>query len=948
MAFFRNWQGNASNRGDWVFGNSRDDTINGLDGNDWIWGRSGNDILNGGRGNDNLFGGRGNDQLNGGLGNDRLFGGWGNDQLNGGDGNDRLYGGRGDDRLDGGEGNDRLFGGWGNDQLNGGEGNDRLYGGRGNDQLDGGEGNDRLFGGWGNDQLNGGEGNDRLYGGRGNDILKGGSGYDRVFGGRGDDTFVYTYGENIDAKDRYYGGRGEDTLRLEFTAEEWEALNSDGNDLANELIEFQDFIAARVNEETGEAGRGAFQFEAIGLRAGRFENLEVVIDGEVTDINNNLVVAQDDVAEVLAGGEVPEFSAAFAFASVSRADISVNDGSRIDVLANDEANDGVASVRIVEGPEAGRVVVNADNSVSFDANGEFAALAVGEVRTVTFTYETTDVDGDADQATVSVDVVGVNDGPTATDVEVTLGESDSDVEGFTAEAETSQVRNAGAFYVFDYDAGTLSDIARTTGSLNFAEVAPENGVILHLNPNTNGWVLSAAKVSDGTLTEVDPASISLGGYDGGSFAFENTLIVQDTAVGVAVDLQITDVPTPDGLADFAIILTGVDYDGSDGVIVADVETASGSVAPSTSVNAETDSITIVADASDIDTSDVLTYTIDDTGLLGSVVNNGDGTFTYSQDNQFGNLSVGQTATESFTYTVEDGNGGSATATATVTVQGENDNPDAQALSGEVIARGEGVPGFETEVGPNVAGNAGLWFVTDYETGETTTVVRTTGALTFEDVAPENGAVVQINPNSSNWAIEAATYTSGVRNTLDPESFSVTGYDGASLIHNGVLFLTEPGSGIGVSFSAQNVETPDGTADFNFNFEGLSYLGAGNPIEVSLESATVTVPRTAADTDLILFADATDQDDADVLTFSVDTEGTRGSVTGNGDGSFQYSTDGQFDDLMFGETFTDTFTYTVDDGNGGQDTELVSIIVNGIGTELIEEDILTIEDGALII
>ena len=40
--------------------------------------------------------------------------------------------------------------------------------------------------------------------------------------------------------------------------------------------------------------------------------------------------------------------------------------------------------------------------------------------------------------------------------------------------------------------------------------------------------------------------------------------------------------------------------------------------------------------------------------------------------QFNDLAAGETATDSFTYTVDDGNGGTDTATVTVTINGAND------------------------------------------------------------------------------------------------------------------------------------------------------------------------------------------------------------------------------------------------------------------------------------
>jgi VCBS repeat-containing protein len=118
-----------------VSGTNKDNILTGTDRLDIIFGRKGDDVLDGRGGKDFLFGGKGGDTLFGGDGNDFLFGGKGKDLLDGGDGNDFLFGGKGNDRLFGGNGNDFLFGGKGNDFLDGGAGSDRIVADKGNDTV---------------------------------------------------------------------------------------------------------------------------------------------------------------------------------------------------------------------------------------------------------------------------------------------------------------------------------------------------------------------------------------------------------------------------------------------------------------------------------------------------------------------------------------------------------------------------------------------------------------------------------------------------------------------------------------------------------------------------------------------------------------------------------------------------------------------------------------------
>lgn len=110
----------ATQLGDYLYGNERDNSIDGLDGDDVIHGERGNDTLRGDAGDDVLHGDEGDDVLDGGEGDDRLFGGSGNDELRGGQGDDLLSGGSGDDlyHIAAGDGHDVITDADGTDQVN--------------------------------------------------------------------------------------------------------------------------------------------------------------------------------------------------------------------------------------------------------------------------------------------------------------------------------------------------------------------------------------------------------------------------------------------------------------------------------------------------------------------------------------------------------------------------------------------------------------------------------------------------------------------------------------------------------------------------------------------------------------------------------------------------------------------------------------------------------------
>ncbi|SFN78358.1 VCBS repeat-containing protein, partial [Cohaesibacter marisflavi] len=67
-------------------------------------------------------------------------------------------------------------------------------------------------------------------------------------------------------------------------------------------------------------------------------------------------------------------------------------------------------------PSEGIVTLNDDGSYSFDPGTAFDDLAVGESREVSFTYTADDGNGSTDQGTVTIEVTGTNDAPTAVDL----------------------------------------------------------------------------------------------------------------------------------------------------------------------------------------------------------------------------------------------------------------------------------------------------------------------------------------------------------------------------------------------------------------------------------------------------------------------------------------------------------------------------------------------------
>ena len=133
----------------------------------------------------------------------------------------------------------------------------------------------------------------------------------------------------------------------------------------------------------------------------------------------------------------------------------------------------------------------------------------------------------------------------------------------------------------------------------------------------------------------------------------------------------------------------------------------------TTVNEDSMGATLTADFTDVDTLDNHTFS-NTAATFGDVTNNNDGTFTYVASGNFDYLKAGESTTDSFTYTVDDGHGGVATRTANILITGVNDAPTAIADTGTATEDGGIVSGSvaANDLDPDHDESANLSFTLD--------------------------------------------------------------------------------------------------------------------------------------------------------------------------------------------------------------------------------------------
>ena len=342
----------------------------------------------------------------------------------------------------------------------------------------------------------------------------------------------------------------------------------------------------------------------------------------------------------------------------------------------------------------------------------------------------------------------------------------------------------------------------TTGDQAQAEVsALANGGFVVAWSDTSVGVETSGDDASGAAVraqvfDAPPATAIVGTYgtltilaDGGyTYAIDNTNPAVDA---LAQGQQVTDVFTyevADGnggfdTADLSVTVTGTN-DGPTAVADTGMVSEDG---PAISID-------LTGNDTDVDTLDDLEIqSIDTTGTLGQVTINPDNdSVTYDPNGQFESLAAGQTATDTFTYTVSDGNGGVDTAIATVTINGVNDAPVATANVAAVVE--DNVAPFSEDAGNVLTDDDGSGVDTDAE-GDPLTVTRISsdGGATFTavpgDLTPTMSGT-EFLVNSTTFDTQSAPSVTGLTGggfVVTWQDFSQTAGDASGFAVRGQLY-----------------------------------------------------------------------------------------------------------------------------------------------------------------
>ena len=237
---------------------------------------------------------------------------------------------------------------------------------------------------------------------------------------------------------------------------------------------------------------------------------------------------------------------------------------------------------------------------------------------------------------------------------------------------------------------------------------------------------------------------------------------------------------------------------------------------------------------------------------GSLALASDGTYTYTLDNSaLNSLNTGQSATDTYVYTVSDGQGGSATATLTITVYGADEANVAPTASDDATSITEDVA---TQVSGNVITND-----SDSD-GGTLTVTPATPSLTY-------GSLSLASDGAYTYTLTDSALDSLDNGQQATDTYVYTLSDGQGGSDTATLMITINGAdeitvnvseGVGVavgSLSCNDATVSPGetttctataaTGYQNLTLSGCNGVSGGSPYNTGAISGTCTVTASAS-------------------------------------------------------------------------------------------------------
>ncbi|MDQ4145134.1 MAG: Ig-like domain-containing protein [Actinomycetota bacterium] len=523
----------------------------------------------------------------------------------------------------------------------------------------------------------------------------------------------------------------------------------------------------------------------------------------------------------------------------------------------------------------------------------------------------------------------------------------------------------------DLDGDPISVISNTNGS-NGTVSCGETTCTYTPNAHFNGTDTFTYRVSDGTGADTGTVTVTVNPVEDPPNALDDSVGTAEDSGGT-FDVLANDVD-PDGdvvtitsntnATNGTVSCTLIDcsytgnanFNGTDsftytiadgkggtdtatvGVRVVSVNDAPQAAADSLSA-AEDSPATVIVNANDTDVDgDALSVSSSTDGADGTVSCLG-GSCTYTPRRDF-------FGTDSFTYTISDGNGGSAEATVSVTVEPAPDVPTAR---DDTLTTPEDTEGTVNVLANDEDPDGDAISITSNTNGANGSVICGASSCTYTPAPNFNGtdsftysisdgigdaqsATVSVTVSSVNDAPDA----SGDSMTTDedqPTSLDVLLNDSDVEGHALAVSSSTNGTNGTVTCSAGSctyTPAPNFNGTDSFTYTVTDGPGGSDTATVQVSVAPVPDAPNAIDDLLEISEDSVgsvnvfsnDSDaDGDQLSISANTNGAKGSATCSGN-SCTYTPQSD-------SHGSDSFTYTISDGQGGTDTATVAVEVASV-------------------
>ncbi|MBA6243144.1 MULTISPECIES: tandem-95 repeat protein [unclassified Psychrobacter] len=356
-------------------------------------------------------------------------------------------------------------------------------------------------------------------------------------------------------------------------------------------------------------------------------------------------------------------------------------------------------------------------------------------------------------------------------------------------------------------------------------------------------------------------------------------------------------------------------------------------------------------ATDIDGDD-LTFALDTDANNGTVVVNADGSYSYTPNDNFN-------GSDSFTYTITDGTE-TITQTATITVASVNDLPVSK--NSNIEATEDTVATGQLEAATD-ADSDNLTYAIKDNAANGTVIVNADGSYSYTpdtDFNGEDSFTYTIDDGQGGMITQTATITVAAVNDAPVAEDSSISTD-EDTVAKGQLVATDV-DGDNLTFALDSGAS-NGTAIVNasgsYSYTPNANFNGSDSFTYTITDGTETITQTATITvasvnDLPVSTDSsssTNEDaeatgtlatatdaDGDELTYALKDTAVNGTVIVNADGSYSYTPNANFNG-------SDSFIYSIDDGQGGVITQTATIDVAPINDAPVAEDsvIAAIED-----